>query len=351
MLVNLQEYINTFNIDNVPVPDWSHLGVTSKGTVKLSWSEIYIDDIEKNNSKVETHTAEEIESLRLSFAEGVDISEFPPAVIYRGKEYAKQWELRYGFGRSESLQQLKTKEWFFTEVTGSEDALEDMQAQENEQLPKRINEEIDMRKFLIAKVVSGKIEKTQSAIKSKFSKVYPNRKKEVRNRVIAQVLDELDIPQPYILYTSTAKVESWLDNHSRQNYCIGGEFDVERDMYGIVMKEGYQYRAVLNAIDNYIKTGKYTYVLSHCGAPTKKATLDAKRYQISDGFKKIKDNLELCGMNIWPIVEMGYLPQDREKDDLKELIKPYQHDKDLVYRVNKELGVVVPFLKMESEDS
>ena len=131
MLVNLQEYINTFNIDNVPVPDWSHLGVTSKGTVKLSWSEIYIDDIEKNNSKVETHTAEEIESLRLSFAEGVDISEFPPAVIYRGKEYAKQWELRYGFGRSESLQQLKTKEWFFTEVTGSEDALEDMQAQEN----------------------------------------------------------------------------------------------------------------------------------------------------------------------------------------------------------------------------
>ena len=123
-------------------------------------------------------------------------------MTYRGKEYAKPWKLEYGYGRQGALRDLQTKEWFFTWIEGSEDALEDVQAQENEQLPKRLNEELDMRKLLIGKVITGKIEKTEKAIRAKFSKVYPNRKKEVRNRVIAQVMDELDIPQPYIIYSS-----------------------------------------------------------------------------------------------------------------------------------------------------
>ena len=170
------EYYNNADINNVPVPDWSHLDVTSptsNSTVRLKWDEIYIDDITGNITKEEAHTAEEIEALRLSFSAQVDTTQFPPAVKYRGKMYAKPYQLVYGYGRSDALRLLQTEGWFFTLLEGTEDALEDVQAQENEMLPKRVNEEVDMRKFLIQKVTDVKIEKTEEAIRSKFKKGYP----------------------------------------------------------------------------------------------------------------------------------------------------------------------------------
>ena len=196
------EYFDNADISKIPVPDWEHLDVispSSNATVKLTWDKIYIDDINGNTTKEEPHTAEEIEALRLSFAAKVDEKEFPPAVIYRGKEYARPWKLVYGYGRCEALRLLNTKGWFFTNLEGTEDALEDVQAQENEMLPKRINEEVDMRKFLIQKVTDGKIEKTEAAIRAKFKKVYPYRRKETMNRVVPQVLKELGVKLPYIL--------------------------------------------------------------------------------------------------------------------------------------------------------
>lgn len=319
MLIPINNYINDFDLNKVPVPDWTHLEVKSIGTIKLSWKDIQIDH-ESNASKVEAHTPEEIQALRLSFAEGVSTSEFPPAVIYRGKEYAKPWKLVYGYGRSEALRELQTKEWVFTHLEGNDDSIEDVQASENEGLPKRLNHEVDMRKFLINKVTSGKIDRTESAIRAKFRKVYPNRKKEVENRVVPQVMEELGVPQPYIIYTSTAKVDDWLDSHSKEDYCTGGEFDDKRDMFGVVMKEAYQYRAVLNAIDRYVETGKKTYVIYHCGAPTKTATLQKKREGVIAEFERIKNNLLTLGLKEWPIVIMGGLPQDKEKEDIKSLI-------------------------------
>ena len=317
------EYFANADINKIPVPDWSHLDVTSptdSPTIKLNWDLIHIDDIEDNSTKEEPHTAAEIETLRLSFSAKVEEREFPPAVQYRGKQFAKPWKLVYGFGRAEALRLLNTKGWFFTNLEGDEDAIEDVKAQENELLPKRVNEEVDMRKFLIGKVVSGKIEKSETAIRAKFRKVYPFRKKEVENRVVPQVLSELGVKLPYVLYTSTPKVQDWIDNHSRDDYVINNEFDKERDVYSIVMKEGYQYRAVLKAYQTYEETGKKTGVIFHCGAPTSKATLNKKRDKVLQDFNSLKKTLFSCGTKIWPIEILGALPQDREKDNIKELI-------------------------------
>ena len=325
------EYFASADISKVPVPDWSHLDVTSptkNPTIRLEWDQIYQDDITGNVTKEEPHTAAEIEALRLSFAAKVDEKEFPPAVKYRGKEYAKPWQLVYGYGRSEALRLLNTKGWFFTVLQGTEDALEDVQAQENELLPKRINEEVDMRKFLIKKVNDGAIKKTEKAIRAKFNKVYPYRRKEVENRVVPQVLTELGVQSPYILYTSAPKAQDWIDNHSREEYVIGGEFDSDRDMYGIVMKEGYQYRAVMNAYQTYKETGKFTEVIFHCGAPTKNATFDKKRKQVMKGFEDIRSSLEYAGVNVvWPIKVLGALPQDRESENVKLLVTDFFEDK------------------------
>ena len=318
------EYYNNADINNVPVPDWSHLDVTSptsNSTVRLKWDEIYIDDITGNITKEETHTAEEIESLRLSFAAQVDSTQFPPAVKYRGKEYAKPYQLVYGYGRSEALRLLQTEGWFFTLLEGTEDALEDVQAQENEMLPKRVNEEVDMRKFLIQKVTDGKIEKTEDAIRAKFKKVYPYRRKETMNRVVPQVLKELGVKLPYILYTSKSKVEDWISNHSKEEYVIGEKFDHERDMYGVQMKEGYDWRVVMNAMQTFAETGKKTYVICHCGAPTKKQNFSIKRKNIVLRFDHWKSVYTKMGVTTWPIVLMGALPQDRKNESLKSLVQ------------------------------
>jgi hypothetical protein len=318
------EYYNNADINNVPVPDWSHLDVTSptsNSTVRLKWDEIYIDDITGNITKEEAHTAEEIESLRLSFSAQVDTTQFPPAVKYRGKEYAKPYQLVYGYGRSEALRLLQTEGWFFTLLEGTEDALEDVQAQENEMLPKRVNEEVDMRKFLIQKVTDGKIEKTEEAIRTKFKKVYPYRRKETMNRVVPQVLKELGVKLPYILYTSKSKVEDWISNHSKEEYVIGEKFDHERNMYGVQMKEGYDWRVVMNAMQTFAETGKKTYVICHCGAPTKKQNFTIKRKNIVLRFDHWKSVYTKMGVTTWPIVLMGALPQDRKNESLKSLVQ------------------------------
>jgi hypothetical protein len=305
----------------IPIPDWTHANVTSEDTVILDFDEIYIDDMTGNQTKVESHTAEEIENLKNSFAEGVDPKEFPPAVRYRGPNYDKPYELVYGFGRCEAILLNKQKKWFFTLLKGDDDAIEDVQAMENEALPKRINKEVDMRKFLAKKVAEGKIGNTEKDIRDKFKKIYSNRDKSVMNRVVQQVMEELSTPQPYILYTSTPRIRQWLDNHSSEYYAIEGEYDDTRKRVGVHIKEGYQYRAVIAAIERYAKTGEQTYIIGHFAAPTKKATLNAKRKQFIKEFDDIKKALQSCGLSIWPLKVMGFLPQDKQNENLKYLVK------------------------------
>ena len=317
--MKVTDFLSSTEPSAIAFPDWSHLNVETRPTLKLKWDEIYIND-DLNASKVKQHTPEEIQSLKLSFSEKVDVKEYPPAVRYRGGD-REPWELVYGFGRSEALRLLNTEGWFFTHLQGSDDAIEDVQAQENEKLPKRINEERDMVHFLIQKVTHGHIEKSEKDIKSKFKLVYPYRPREVRNRVIAQTLAALGVEQPFITYTSTPKIENWIKNHSKEEYVINNDYDKDRDLHVVTMKEGYQYRVVSNAFQTYKETKKRTGVIFHCGSPTKKATLNKKRKQVLEGFNEIRENMESCGLKIWPIEVIGALPQDRTSDNIKELIK------------------------------
>ena len=323
MLIDAQIYLNDTKLNRIPIPDWNHLGVTSKETIRLNWDDIYIDH-DSNKSKQEPHTPEEIESLRMSFANGVNTSEYPPSVIYRGKQYAKPYQLVYGFGRSEALRLLKTKEWLFTLLEGDEDSIEDVQAAENEGLPKRLNKEVDMRKFLIDKIISGKISANETAIRQKFKKVYSGQSKEVANRVVAQVLQQTGVKQSYELYTSVVKIQDWMNNHSKVDYCVGGEYDVKRNMYGMAMKEGYMYRAFMMALARYRETGKKSYVIFHCGAPSEKASLLKKRLSIMENFNEHVLDFQNVGVNPTdiPLVIMGFLPQERGVEDWKMLITP-----------------------------
>lgn len=352
MILQLSEAVNYVrkNPNSIPVPDWTHLNVFSKGTKVIAFKDIYIDDLTGNIGKIEgdTHTSEEIESLRMSFAGGVDTKEFPPGVVYRGDHYEKPYVLKYGFGRIEAVQELNQKEWYFTVLEGDDDAIEDVQASENEDLPKRLNREIDMKQFLARKIHEGNISNTESAIRAKFRKVYPNRSKEVCNRVVQMVMNDASTPQPFIIYTSTARIRQWLENHSRENYFIEGEYDPALDMYGTHIKEGYQYRTVIQAIKRYKETGKKTYVIGHFGAPTKKATLKVKRAQFIREFDVLRECLQHIGANVWPIHVLGFFPQDKENESMKELVKPIIQ-KNGFFEVDLTTDIIDMIEKVESE--
>lgn len=325
MRVSVNDYLNNYPLDKIGMPDWTHLGVTSKKTVKLDWDSIYIDH-KSNASKVEAHKTGEIEALRISFINGVETTECPPAVIYRGDKCDKPYQLIYGFGRSEALRDrgLKTKSWNFTLLEGTEDGIEDVQAAENEGLPKRLNEKADMLKFLVAKVKSGKIKPTEDAIRKKAFKVYVGQHPNTINLVVQQVIESVGIPQPYELYTSTAKISDWLDNHSKTDYAIDGKYDKNLDMYGMTQKEGYMYRSFMYAIARYRKTGKKTYMIFHCDAPTGKATLLKKRLAIIESFNQHLLDFQSIGVdpsNV-PLIIMGFLPQEKDVEDWKKLITP-----------------------------
>lgn len=314
MIVSMDRYLQPEIVAQIPVPDWTHLKVESLETILIDWDNIHIDH-ELNAAKMTPHSAEEINSLRISFSEGVSIKEFPPAVIDRGEEYTPRYQLIYGFGRSEALRELKSTKWAFTVLRGAPQNLADVQAQENEgHMIQRINKESDMRYHLTKCIRDGWVQKNKKDIQAKFKLVYPSRTKEVMNRVVAQVLEAEGIEEDFTIYTSTTNIKDWLKNKNQENYVVDGEYDKERGMYGVTMKEGYQYRTVLAAIKKYAEEGKKTYVIFHCSAPTKKATLAKKRANVVKEFNNIQSSFSKLGMNVWPIHIMGALPQNKEKD-------------------------------------
>jgi hypothetical protein len=50
--------------------------------------------------------------------------------------------------------------------------------------------------------------------------------------------------------------------------------------------------------------------------------LKTKRNQFIQEFNSIRESLEFIGANVWPIEVMGFLPQDKETEPMRELVKP-----------------------------
>ena len=103
--------------DDILIPDWTHLGVETEETRKISFEDIYIDDVELNRTKEEPHSGADIEDLRISFSTGVDLNQFTPAVRVRSSGITP-YELVYGYGRVAALQNLNQSEWYFSLLKG-----------------------------------------------------------------------------------------------------------------------------------------------------------------------------------------------------------------------------------------
>jgi hypothetical protein len=322
MIKPINQVMESIDLKNVPKPTFTTLpSVKIKDTIKLKFNNIFIDDDSDNLTREHGITPAHVEDLRMSFGQGVDLTQLPPCVIKRNVNgVPKPYELVYGFGRTMALLDLKQKEWYFTEIEADEDSIDDVRAIENEPLPKLNNKEQDLKHYLVMKVRKGVLKNEENAIKRKLNVVALHRKKQSKDRIIQWVLEDCGTPQRYAFYNK-GKAELWLENHSKENYVIG-DLDEARDMYGYLVKEGYQYRFVVNAIRHYAETAKHTYCLAHMGSPSEKSTIPMKRKQFREELDSILGDFKKCGMKKVNFIHvMGALPQERKIDNWKELIK------------------------------
>ena len=340
-IVSIKDFMQV-DPNTVATPDWTHLDVSSVKNVFIPHNMIHIDDETGNLQKVETHTTQEIEILRMSFASGVDTSQFPGAVKFRGNNQEdlalwlagkltnaelqlktgmkKPFVLVYGFGRHESQVELGQTQWVYTLLDGTQDQMEDVQAAENEGFPQRLNREPDMRLHLSRKIQNGRIANTEDAITKEFKRIYSRRDASTRGRVVQAVMAECNTPQPIRTFTSGARINQWIDNHASKAYVVGGALDEDRETYGVSIGPGYLYRVVAQAARRYRKTGRSTYVIAHVGTPTKTQSIHEKRAKMLEELEELERDFQACGMTNFPVYIMGFLPQIRSEEDVKKLV-------------------------------
>jgi hypothetical protein len=306
----------------VAKPNYSNLnGVRVIDNILIDLNKIYYDEA-GNNIRSNGQDPAHIESLKLSFAQGVDISEFPPGVIQRkGKTDKFTHDLVYGFGRFASLMELGVKKYPVTLLdVDNESALDDVKVNENETKPKSENSEMDIKSAISKKIIKGWIANDEDVIREEIKRICSYRKKQSVDRIVQAVISDRKTPQKFQFY-SPAKAQQWLNNNSSEEYIIG-DFDDKRDMFGYLVKEGYQYRFVMNAIRNYALYGKKSYCIVHVGSPSGKSTIEVKRKQFVDELNQITKNFLFVSNNgivVWEI--MGFLPQILGIEDWKTLIK------------------------------
>jgi len=321
MVIPMNQVMGKIELNNIPKPSFPTLpDVEIKNTIKLDFNKIFIDDDSDNLIREHGVSPAHIEDLRLSFGQGVDLTQLPPCVIKRKTKNAeKPYELVYGFGRSMALLESKQSNWYFTEIEADEDSIDDVRAIENEPLPKLNNKEQDLKHYLVKKINKGILKNTEDAIRSKLNQVAPHRKQQSKDKIVQWVFEDANTPQKYAFYNKS-KAELWIENHSKEHYVLG-DFDTQRNQHSYLVKEGYQYRFVVNAIRNFAETGKHSYCIAHMGAPTKNSSIPNKRLKFRKELDSILQDFKSCGMSVDFIHIMGALPQEKGIDDWKNLIK------------------------------
>lgn len=321
MILPINQVMDKVDLNNIPKPTFNTLpSVKVKDTIALDFSNILIDDDDDNLVREHGVTPAHIEDLRMSFGQGVDLTQVPPCVVKRkANGIEKEYELVYGFGRSFALMELGQKRWFFTVIEADEDSIDDVRAVENEPLPKLNNKEQDLKAYLVKKVRKGTLKNDELEIRKKLNQVSLHRKQQSKDRIVQWVLEDCGTPQKYSFYNKS-KAQVWLENHSKNEYVIGG-LDIEKDQYGFLVKEGYQYRFVVNAIRNYAETGRHSYCIAHMGAPTANSTIPDKRIKFREELESILSNFKKCGMKLDFIHIAGALPQEKGIDNWKKLVQ------------------------------
>lgn len=326
----MEEYLK-LDASQIASPDWKRFNVKSKETVKIPFSQIYVDNITMNHvTKEIPHDSNDLLVLEQSFRKGIFTDEDPPAVIARQGNHDKPWVLAYGFGRFGILKELAEseglRETWFTVLEGDQPDLHDVMANENETLPKRINREQDMIHYLVGCVNRGTISADEDALREKFKKCYSNRTPSVLGRVVNNAMIRLKddgvttTESPYILYPNDQSINEWIENHSTEK--LGRKkkdmkVDPNLGTYVRWMPDGYFLKTWYEARKRFLDTGIKTTVILRVQNPDAN-TID----QVRKEQRLLLEQMSTTIGNVDdPCIWGGSLPQVRATENLKYLIK------------------------------
>ena len=311
-----------------PKPNYSHIG---KGTVKVSdpifilFNQILITDNGNIGRPTEQlPSSERMTRLKNSFAPGVKTGEFLPAVIKRNVDPSEpfQYQLLYGVGRQFTFDlEMNAIGYWFNVIEATETDLYWVCLNENEELEKTPNKEVDVIRVVTEMVKNGVIKPNQRSIEKAIRVNLPYRAKQSRDRIIAAVCEGTNVPVLNVTYTEgTAK--RWIEQHSAIEWVIGGKWDYNRKKFGFCSKAGAIQHVFHKAIMLYAEEGKKSYCLVHYDLPSENSTFKQKHEHQWNVIERYHDAYKKLGMDTRSFLDFeGALPQDRDKHKWKYLVK------------------------------
>jgi len=310
------------NLFSIPTK-YNHVG--DKWNTKPVWiefSKIRALDEQRGEGRLNPHTPEEIQQLKHSFLNGIQIWQELPAVTYNTDPAFEKFDYNmvFGYGRVEGLLEAgQTGHWFWI-VEGTEYQISWIKIIENV----RLAPEFKQGEGLIAHhlnnlLAKGVILNSEDKIRAEIKKQMPNISKTSLGRITTTIFETHDTPLRYQTW-GKAKIKKWLEERADQSasFETGGNFDIKRSRHGYATKNVLD--PLHNALMKYASTGKKSYVVLHVNAPHASGNLyDLRKAQV-DTLKKYANAYSKSGMKSNPLEILGFMPQDFEGEDMRFLV-------------------------------
>jgi len=310
-----------------PKPNYSHISKKIKvgDPIWIDFDNMYIDDEGNIARDHDGGFSSHINDLISSFSSGVRTNEELGAVIDRGNEYNKRYELKYSYHRTDALQQLGRPGHWYYPITADESEWLDICSVENEPKPPKLaNKEQEIVAIQAKQIEIGNLKNDEDSIKIRLKQIYPTRPKKSIER-IAQGIFQIKKTDVRFQYWTNPKIKRWRNENYEGHFEIDGTYDEKRKMYGFTSKIGGLYRTFHRARVKYAETGYKSYVSCYTGQITPKENLKDQRDSIIDEYVSLRlADYKTYGIDICFVELNGFFPQDKQEGKQKFILPNIQ---------------------------
>lgn len=310
-----------------PIPrKYRHLGLSfDPEPIFLEWPKIKTsEDGELNKGRLEGHSSFQKESLKRSFANGIQTWQELPIALEINDPDQKRFthQQAIGFGRTNAIRSLNQNGHWFWIARGTKSQILNAQSYEN------TDDLLDVKfqkgeKGVVERVKQaiqdGEVINTMDAIENFIDRVWPNLPATSKGRVKSAVETKSTIAKRWASAYSEADTENFLSSASTEyKFVTKGKLDEERDLYGF--KTANIMDAYFNASKKYWQTGKKSYVVLSVQNPTSSDDLKKKRENLLKSLYDIHTMFSELGIKTCPLLILGFLPQNRDDEAKHHLI-------------------------------
>lgn len=316
------------NTTNITAPLITREGARFLGYVKEDPRNIYVAKSDDNNSNNPSRFVTDmgnVDALAESFLNaGQDLSLTLPIIeklrkplVIDSKVFT--YKLVAGHHRIPAAIKAEMSELMFSQYEFDNDETRvRFQMKENNHAPSKAANADDLAESIGYAIEKGFISNTEEDMDewlSEMTHIHKKTKGAAKKRAIRANGTYQDI----LVYTP----EDVKEKVSNEGYKMAGNYDPVRKQAGWVIKEGYEYEYVVNAIRKFNELGQESYFLLHTKGPTEKRDLTDKRETMVEEIARLETALESViqyreknGRFPWAIE--GFLPQDNRSGETRK---------------------------------